>query len=394
MPTIPPLANAPAETTTAFGLSEAVLLDAVTAIAGAGSRLEVAAAVTAALMDAEGVRAAAVLQRHGEAALVVGSAGYACDTMAVGAALPLDSGLPAVRAIKAGQVVVQGTGPSWCATPFGHRPVERGALLISLTAPPPDGIVLARLQRVAAAVGSGLARAEQSDRTAAELSALLGALSAAQPADGAGIAIRQSARGGELGGDVALTVSDARGRWLVLADVSGAGVAAAGRAVAMGIAARALVPAASGPAHLLELLDRAVRPQTPEDGFVTAVVAHVQPGLLRVASAGHLAPILLTARGPVLLPVEPAPPLALSTAERLPTPAELVTRVPESALLVLYTDGLVDRRTAGGSELEIRCLLAAADDASAPADVADALIAAADAAGPADDDTAVVVSRL
>lgn len=380
---------------TALHFSPAALLDVLAALAAAGSRLDVAAAVTAAMTALDGVRASAVLQRHGGEALVVGSAGYGCGTMAAGSGLPLDSGLPAAQAIKTGRLVVQGDGPGWCALPFGRHATARGAVLLSLTgAPPSDAADLERLQRLAATVGAAMDRAEQTDRTAAELSAVLAGLAPSPGADDVNTAIRQTARGGAIGGDVALCLSDARGRWLITADVSGAGIAAASRAAAVRIAARVLAPGATGPAQLLELLDRTLRPETPEGGFVTAVVVHVGAGRLRAASAGHLAPVLLTAGTAARLELEPGPPLALETTDRLAPPTELVAVLPAEAFVVLYSDGLTDRRTPDGRDVDINELLTAVTHLATPGEVADGLIAAADAAGPADDDTTVLVSRV
>jgi hypothetical protein len=382
-------------TSAALTFSPAALLHVVAAVAAAGSRLEIAAAVTAALTELDGVRASAVLRRHRDEALVVGCAGYDCDTMAPGSGLPLDSGLPAAQAIKTGRLVVQGDGPGWCALPFGRRASDRGAILLSLTgAPPSRAADLDRLQRLASAVGAAMDRAEQTDRTAAELSAVLAGLAPATANDEAHAAIRQTARGGALGGDVALCLTDAGGRWLITADVSGAGVAAASRAAAVRVAARALAPTATGPAHLLELLDRTLRPETPEGGFVTAVVVHVANRTLRAASAGHHAPVLLQAGVPARLEVEPGPPLALETADRLRPPRELVASLPAGAVVVLYSDGLTDRRTTDGREVDINALLAAVAHLSTPGEIADALLAAADDAGAADDDTTVLVSRV
>jgi serine phosphatase RsbU (regulator of sigma subunit) len=67
--------------------------------------------------------------------------------------------------------------------------------------------------------------------------------------------------------------------------------------------------------------------------------------------------------------------------------------VPTGTLVVLYSDGLVERRGVGAADLDVRALVTAARG-STPAEVADGLVAAADAAGQAADDTSVLVSRL
>lgn len=378
---------------------EHALLDALSVIASAASRLDVAEAVSAVLLGLEGVRGVAVTQRRDGAAIVIGSAGYSCDAMAAGTRLPLDSGLPAVEAIRTGRLVRQGEGPGWLAAPFGRRTTAPGALLLSLiSAPMSQEADLTRLQRLATSLGTALTRAERFDRAAHDLAAVLAGLSPGLPADETTVAIRQAGRGGSLGGDIVLALPDgAGGEWLLAADVCGSGLPAATGAAAVRTAARALVPLADGPGHLLGLLDTALRSESLPGAFVTAVVVHVAGGRLRAGSAGHPAPLLLAGNGAVQLAVEPGPPLALETSDGLPPLPELETAAPAGGLLVLYTDGLTDRRGPNRAELDIAALLAthrteAVD--TTPSRLADALVAAADAAGPAADDTSVLVSRL
>ena len=66
---------------------EPALLEALTAMAAAGPRRDVAEAVCRVLAELDGVRAVAVTQRSGADAVVIGSVGYSCDTMAAGARL-------------------------------------------------------------------------------------------------------------------------------------------------------------------------------------------------------------------------------------------------------------------------------------------------------------------
>lgn len=372
------------------------LLAAVTVLAGAASQHDVATAVCSRLLEVSGVRASAVLQRRGGAAVVVGSAGYDCDAMAAGARLPLDSGLPAAEALRTGDVVLQGTGPGWCAVPFGRRTSAPGVLLLSLTAAPPTAAPdVVRLQQLATTVGAALHRAESYDRVTADLAGVVAGLAPRPLWDGEHVAVRQRARGGLLGGDVMLTAPDgADGRWLVSADVCGSGLPAATGAAAVRSALLALAPVAEGPADLLRRLDAALRPEAPDGGFVTATVVHLGRGLLRAASAGHPAPLLLTASGATELVLEPGPPLALETTDGLPPPVELIMATPTGALLALYSDGVTERRGCAGAELEVGVLLAAAVGARTPAELADALVAAAEQAGPAEDDTSVLAARL
>ncbi len=89
----------------------AVLVDALSALAGAGDRLAVAEATLPLLVELPGVRAAAVVERAGPDVVVQGSAGYGCGDMGPGARLPLDAGLPVTEAVRTGLTVVPG-GPA------------------------------------------------------------------------------------------------------------------------------------------------------------------------------------------------------------------------------------------------------------------------------------------
>lgn len=373
-------------------LPEAVVAEALEALAGAAGRVDIADAVTAVLARLPGVRAAAVLQRSQREAVVIGSTGYGCDTMSYGARLPLDSGMPATDAIRTGQVVRMGEGPGWIAAPFGRRTATPGSLLLSCEAAPPAAETdVARLQRLAGAVGAALARAVPGEQVSVELAAVLAGLAPAGVATDGQTAVRQVPRGGPVGGDVVLSLTEEGTRWFVVADVCGSGLAAAAEAAAVRTAARTLIPYASGPADLLRMLDRAIRPDVAGDRFVTAVAACLRDGLLSVATAGHPPPLLLTGSGVHEVPVEPGPPLAMETSGALPPLAEHCSPVPADALLVLYTDGLTDRRGAHG--IDGPALARAAAAARSPEEAATLLLAAAESAGAAVDDTSLLVAR-
>jgi serine phosphatase RsbU (regulator of sigma subunit) len=202
--------------------------------------------------------------------------------------------------------------------------------------------------------------------------------------------VRQVPLGGPVGGDVVLDHVVGGTRWLLVADVCGNGIAAAPVALAVRAAARALLPHAVGPAALLASLDQALRPEVAPDAFVTAVVVAADGTTVRVASAGHPAPLVLAEDVQELLLV-PGPPLALETLPALPLPAEVAVELPPAALLVLYSDGLTDDR--GDAELD-PVVLGQAALGEEPGAAADLLLAAADAAGPATDDVTVLVARL
>jgi serine phosphatase RsbU (regulator of sigma subunit)/integral membrane sensor domain MASE1 len=99
----------------------------------------------------------------------------------------------------------------------------------------------------------------------------------------------------------------------------------------------------SGPAEVLEALDQACL-AIPGAPFATIGYGEYDPvsGRLRYACAGHPPPLLVTAGGNEYLDGGRSMPLAVSEGPR--SEAEVV--VPPGALLVWYSDGLVERRDA------------------------------------------------
>jgi phosphoserine phosphatase RsbU/P len=131
--------------------------------------------------------------------------------------------------------------------------------------------------------------------------------------------------------------------WVITGDVAGHGLDAA---VVMGrvkSALRAYALVADGPHRVLELTDRKV--QHFEIGtMVTVVCATADPPYdeFVIASAGHLPPVL-AAPGAETASVETpvGPPLGVVSGAR----RESVTvALPTGGVLLLYTDGLVERR--------------------------------------------------
>ena len=381
-------AHRPVERPSPVVVPAPVLVEGLTALVGASDRLEVADAVLPLLLDLPGVRAAALVERVGPEVVVQGSAGYECSTMAPGARLPLDAGLPVTEAVRRHRTVVRGTGPSWVAAPFRRRGV--GALLLSLHGAPPEE--LSPVVALAQAAGQALERARRTERSLADLAVLTtGAAQVAVHASGPGVVLRCHPLEGPVGGDVLLSVPDGRdGSWLVVADVCGSGPAAGLVARTVATAVRALAPYAPGPAELLADLERSLRPAALPGSFVTALVVHLGVDGTTAASAGHPPPVLLLPSGARAVDVPPGLPLGLETG---PDRAYAAVRVelPPDALLLLHTDGLGDREGARGAEL-----LALLHDVplGEPATVADLVLAAAERAGPAADDVALMVVRL
>jgi hypothetical protein len=391
---VPP-AGAPAGPGTAASLPDPLLLDAIAALAGARTEPDVAACVLPLMLGRPGVRAAAVVQRAGRSAVVLGSAGYPCGSMSAGAQLPLDAGLPVTEAVRTGRVVVQGTGPSWVAAPFGGGSAVRGALLLSLTGPPPEPGDVARLERLAQSLGEALQRAAGQTRDSASLAALSAGLQSV-PLLGADLdtAVRMLPSEDGAGGDVVACLPDGRGgSWLVMADVCGSGVAAALVARSVRTAVRACASAATGPAALLVAVEAAVAPDVEVDCFVTAVAVHLADDgrSLRIATAGHPPPLVLLQGRAVVVEVDPGPPLALQ-ADVGSVFGETATELPPGGVLLLHTDGLTERRTPTHVALLDPHLLAfgLGEDLE---QAADAVLTAAGLVGPAHDDVTLLLAR-
>jgi hypothetical protein len=383
-----------ARTGASLSVPESLLPDALSLLVGAASRVDAAGCVLPLLAGLAGVRGTAVVVRARRAAVVLASAGYDCGTMAPGATLPLDAGLPVTEAVRRGRPVVQGNGPSWVALPFGRGRAEPGALLLSLTtAPPEDPADLARLTRLARALGDAVARCSAAEDDRASLAALVDGLRPPEVVAPQGwqVAARCLPVDGRAGGDVVTALADGRGgTWLLAADVMGSGLPAALPAAAVRAAVGVAARTAAGPAAMLDAVGGAVTAAVPPGGFVTLLAVHVDADRrLRAASAGHPGPlVLLPGAAPRPLPVEPAPPLGVGSGEA----AEASTELPAGAALLLHTDGLVERRGPSG----VRLLDPAALAVGLPHDLdaaADAVLAAADAAADSGDDVSVLLAR-
>ncbi|PRX49923.1 serine phosphatase RsbU (regulator of sigma subunit) [Prauserella shujinwangii] len=156
---------------------------------------------------------------------------------------------------------------------------------------------------------------------------------------------RSATRGVHVGGDWYDVVSRPDGTVvLTVGDVTGHGLDAA---VVMGKLQNALHAYAlegHGPATSLRLVHQLLRGWT-SSLFATAVVVEVEKatGVMRWASAGHPPPLLESGDGhATYLDAEHAPMLGINFRREIPEHKRQLT--PGSSI-VLYTDGLVERRT-------------------------------------------------
>jgi serine phosphatase RsbU (regulator of sigma subunit) len=145
-----------------------------------------------------------------------------------------------------------------------------------------------------------------------------------------------------VGGDFyELTMID--GRLLAaIGDVAGHSLHAATVMAELRHAVRAYAVEGHPPGAVLELVNRFMRTVLPdESATICLLTCEPATGRVRLASAGHPPPLLLL-DGAVSF-VEHRAPLLGVTAAR---PADLEFVLPAGATLVLYTDGLIERRDA------------------------------------------------
>jgi serine phosphatase RsbU (regulator of sigma subunit) len=150
----------------------------------------------------------------------------------------------------------------------------------------------------------------------------------------------------EVGGDWYESIVLPGGRVaLVVGDVAGHGVRAAVTMGRLRTAIKTLARLELPPAETLQQLDELMHELGQrEPHFATCVYAvfDAVSGTCEVASAGHLPPLLVSPDGErEFLDVAPSPPLGIGSG-----PIQTrVFKIRDGSLLVLYTDGLVERRT-------------------------------------------------
>ncbi|MGD9695398.1 MAG: SpoIIE family protein phosphatase [Thermoleophilia bacterium] len=160
-------------------------------------------------------------------------------------------------------------------------------------------------------------------------------------------AIYQAAAGSEVGGDFysAWKLPDRRLAVLV-GDVSGKGVEAAGQTAMVRYMAEALSAHVAEPADLVTELNDLIGPRLPDGGMVTLVVAYVDAARrrLRWCSAGHPPPVVLGAHGGWRALDRPDPPCGAFSGHRF---EDHETPFVEGDTLVVYTDGIIEARRRG-----------------------------------------------
>lgn len=146
----------------------------------------------------------------------------------------------------------------------------------------------------------------------------------------------------EVGGDFyELTMIDDK-LLVAIGDVAGHSLHAATVMAELRHAVRAYAIDGHQPGAVLGRVNRLMRTLLPGE-LATICLMTLDPdtGRIRMASAGHLPPLVVTRRG-VQFREHPAPLLGVEA----PRPDDLEFTLPHGGTLVLYTDGLVERRDA------------------------------------------------
>jgi serine phosphatase RsbU (regulator of sigma subunit) len=198
-------------------------------------------------------------------------------------------------------------------------------------------------------------------------------------------------KGAEIGGDwySVVEVDDHRFA-VVVGDVSGHDLAAAGVMAGLRYTIRTLAKLGIPPD---EILDRTTRELdvTSDEHFATVLVAVVDTRRqeLTVASAGHLPPLILRKGRPEFLTVVPGVPVGVPG----PSPQPMTVPFTAGSTLVAFTDGLIEQR---GKTLDAgleRLAEAAVEGPASPDDLLAYLVTTL-AGSDQEDDIAVLAVRF
>lgn len=192
----------------------------------------------------------------------------------------------------------------------------------------------------------------------------------------------------EVGGDWYDVIELPRGLLgIAIGDVVGHGVRAAALMGRLRTALHSYALEGIGPGRTLELVDRFVL-SIGEDAMATAAYGVFDPGSgkLCLATAAHLPPVLISGGKSATIDITPAAPLGAFPYSSYPE-REVVLSVGD--MLMLYTDGLIERRGAPLADGMNRLLEVVRDAQSAEDACARAMAGLVPSEG-LDDDVAVV----
>ncbi|CAN5843978.1 hypothetical protein BH23ACT1_BH23ACT1_12650 [soil metagenome] len=161
---------------------------------------------------------------------------------------------------------------------------------------------------------------------------------------------RAAGQGAEVGGDFYDLFPDGHGGWyLVIGDVCGRGVAAAGLTGLARHTIRIVAPERQSPAAILTRLNQVLSDSTEDDRFATVACAHltqVGAGLRMVVASGGHCPVLVRRAGGA---VEPVPAMgALLGAFPDVDLSDVTVELGQGDAAVFHTDGVIEAHGADG----------------------------------------------
>jgi serine phosphatase RsbU (regulator of sigma subunit)/transcriptional regulator with GAF, ATPase, and Fis domain len=158
-----------------------------------------------------------------------------------------------------------------------------------------------------------------------------------------GVHYKAATDSARVGGDFYDLVSLGPGKLMIIVgDVCGKSLAAAAQSAVVRYMLRAYA-AESSPGEALSRLNTAVITQTPNQPFVTLVVAYVDVArhMFEYACAGHPRPIVLAGLGEFPMPGEGNVPVGIFRGATYATNRAVL---PDDSCVVLFTDGLTEAR--------------------------------------------------
>jgi PAS domain S-box-containing protein len=202
----------------------------------------------------------------------------------------------------------------------------------------------------------------------------------------------------EVGGDFYDVFATGGGRWgVVIGDVSGKGIAAASLTALARYTVKTAARWESSPSGVLDVLNKTVLDEGPAERFCTVALGLVRYGMdgvrIGLSCAGHPQPLLLGRDGSVRPVGEHGTAVGLVEHPRL---ADVTFTIDPGHTLVLFTDGVVEARSAEGRFADGVLEAALASCAGQPAEeVADAIerTLLEFVGGRPRDDTALLVIR-
>jgi len=161
-----------------------------------------------------------------------------------------------------------------------------------------------------------------------------------------GVHYRAATDSARVGGDFYDLITIGPGKLMVIVgDVCGKSLSAAAQSAVVRYMLRAYA-AEGSPGEALSRLNSAVFAQTPDQPFVTLVVAYIDVArhMFEYAVAGHPRPVVLAGSGEFPMPGEGNVPVGIFRGVAYPTNRAVL---PDDACIVLYTDGVTDARRDG-----------------------------------------------